>query len=260
MRNRPHNNIPFRENILRASKNNFSRVILALDLQGAPSSKLLRMGKSLIETTAPYLCAIKLGRPTVLNLGMEKTRLLIKASHDNDLPCIIDDKLGDIDETNSAIAQAYFGMGFDGIIVNPIAGWKGGLEPVFKMARKEGKGVIVLVYMSHPGAKDDFGQLVLQNPRREPRPQYEIFAERAEEWGADGAVVGATRPEIVKKVRSKMSDGVRIYSPGVGTQGGKVLQASRAGSDFFIIGRSITRASDPEKTALDFARQSMAEP
>jgi len=260
LRKRSENNIPFRENILRASKNNFSRVILALDLQGAPSRKLLRTGKNLIERTAPYLCAVKLGRPTVLNLGTEKTRLLVKCSHDNDLPCIIDDKLGDIDETNSAVSRAYFDMGFDGIIVNPIAGWKGGLEPVFKIAQKEGKGVIVLVYMSHPGASDEFGQFVVRSPRGKPRRQYEIFAQRAEEWGADGAVVGATRPEIVKNVRSKLSNGVRIYSPGIGKQGGKVLRASRAGSDFFIIGRSITRASDPEKAAHSFARQSMAEP
>ena len=260
MRNQSKSNIPFRENILRTAKNNFSRIILALDLQGSSSSKLLRDGKHLIERTAPYICAVKIGRPTVLNLGTEKTRILIKTSHENDLPCIIDDKLGDIDETNSAISQAYFNLGFDGIIVNPIAGWKGGLEPVFKIAHKEGKGVIVLVYMSNPGASDDFGQLVLRTPNGKPRPQYEIFAERAEHWGADGAVVGATRPEIVKKVRSKLSDEVRIYSPGIGTQGGKVLQASRAGSDFFIIGRSITRASDPEKAAQDFARQSVAEP
>jgi orotidine-5'-phosphate decarboxylase len=260
LRNQRKDDTSFREDILRSSKNNFSRVILALDLQGSSSSKLLRNGRNLIERTAPYLCAVKLGRPTVLNLGTEKTRVLVKTSHANDLSCIIDDKLGDIDETNSAICQAYFNLGFDGIIVNPIAGWKGGLEPVFKIAHKEGRGVIVLVYMSNPGASDDFGQLVLRSAKGKPRPQYEIFAERAEQWGADGAVVGATRPEIVKKVRSQLSDDVRIYSPGIGTQGGRVLQASRAGSDFFIIGRSITRASDSEKAAQNFARQSTAEP
>lgn len=256
MRNPSKSDTIFREEILRTSKNNFSRIILALDLQDSSSSKLLRLGRNLVEKTAPYLCAVKLGRPTVLNMGMDKTRALVKISHDNGLPCIIDDKLGDIDEVNSAISQAYFDMGFDGIIVNPIAGWKGGLEPVFKIADKEGKGVIVLVYMSNPGASDGFRQLVIGR-RGKPIPQYEIFAQRAEDWGADGAVVGATRPEIVRKVRSKLNDGIRIYSPGIGTQGGRVLLASRAGSDFFIIGRSIVKASDPEKSAHNFARLSM---
>lgn len=258
MRNPVRNENPFRENILRTSKNNFSRVIVALDLQGSPSSKLLRVGRDLVERTAPYVCAVKLGRPTVLNLGTEKTRILINTIHNNELPCIIDDKLGDIDETNSAISQAYFNMGFDGIIVSPIPGYKGGLEPVFKLAQKESRGVIVLVYMSNPGASDEFGQLVLRNRGGKPTPQYEIFATRAGEWGADGAVVGATRPEIIRRVRSKLGDDVRIYSPGIGTQGGKIMQASHAGSDFFIIGRSITLSRDPEKSAQTYARQSMA--
>ena len=257
MRKREHNNGTFRENILSASKNNFSRVILALDLQGSSQSQLLSNSKKLIEKTAPYICAVKLGRQTVLNLGMDKTRTLIESSHSNELPCIIDDKLGDIDETNSAISQAYFELGFDGIIVNPIAGWKGGLEPVFSIAQRDGKGVIVLVYMSNPGASEAYGQLVLRNSRGKPRPQYEIFAERAAIWGADGAVVGGNRPDIVRKVRAQLHNGIHIYSPGIGAQGGKILRASNAGSDFFIIGRSITRSSDPERAVHNFARQSV---
>jgi orotidine-5'-phosphate decarboxylase len=257
LRNHDRNNGTFRENILSASRNNFSRIILALDLEGSSQSQLLRTGKTLIEKTSPYICAIKLGRQTVLNLGMEKTRTLIATSHANELPCIIDDKLGDIDETNSAISEAYFELGFDGIIVNPIAGWKGGLEPVFKLAHNSGKGVIVLVYMSNPGATEAYGQLVLRNSRGKPRPQYEIFAEKADLWGADGAVVGGNRPDIVKKVRAQLHNGIHIYSPGIGTQGGKVQRASNAGSDFFIIGRSITRSNDPERAVHNFARQSV---
>ena len=258
MRKRGESNTTFRDNILSASKNNFSRIILALDLQGSSQSQLLRTGKELVEKTAPYICAVKLGRQTVLNLGTEKTRTLIATQHVNELPCIIDDKLGDIDETNSAISQAYFELGFDGIIVNPIAGWKGGLEPVFKLAHKAGKGVIVLVYMSNPGATEAYGQLVLRNSHGKPRPQYEIFAEKADLWGADGAVVGGNRPDIIKKVRAKLHNGIHISSPGIGTQGGKVLRASTAGSDFFIIGRSITQSSDPERAVRNFARQSVS--
>ena len=258
MRKHVNSDSTFRENILSASKNNFSRIVLALDLQGSSQRQLLRRGKKLIEETAPYVCAIKLGRPTVLNLGMEKTRTLIATSHANELPCIIDDKLGDIDDVNLAISQTYFALGFDGIIVNPIAGWKGGLEPVFKLARNGGKGVIVLVYMSNPGATEAFGQLVLRSSHGKPKPQYEIFAEKADLWGADGAVVGGNRPDIVKKVRAKLHNGIHIYSPGIGTQGGRVLRASKAGSDFFIIGRSITRSSDPERAVHNFARQSVS--
>jgi orotidine-5'-phosphate decarboxylase len=252
----PPKRTSFRNHILQTSTNNFSRVILALDLHGSTPGKLLRIGSSLIERTSPYLCAVKIGRPTILNIGMDRTRKLIRSARMTDLPTIIDDKLGDIDEVNNAICSAYFNIGFDGIIVNPLAGWKGGLEPVFNIAKKERKGVIVLVYMSNPGASAGFGQLVVKTSRGKPRPQYEIFAQRAQEWGADGAVVGATRPEIVKAVRSTLTNGIDIYSPGVGTQGGRILQASKAGSDFLIVGRSITTAQDPERVAHDLARKS----
>jgi len=168
----------------------------------------------------------------------------------------MDDKLGDIDEVNAAITHAYFDLGFDGIIVNPMVGWTGGLEPVFKIAKKSGNGVIVLAYMSNQGATTGFGQLVLKTARGKPKPQYEIFAEKAEEWKADGVVVGATRPEIVRKVRLALTNGVDIYSPGIGAQGGKVRAASRAGSNFLIVGRSITDARDPESVAHSLARES----
>ena len=258
MRNQANKANLFRKRILRASRNNFSRIILALDLHGASSTKLLRNGEMMVDRTAGYLCAVKMGRQTVLSLGPDATKRLIKNAHVNDLQCIIDDKLNDIDETNREISSAYFGMGFDGIIVNPIAGWKGGLEPVFKTAHSEGRGVIAVVYMSHPGAAESYSQFV-SNSHSKPRRQYEVFAERAEAWGADGVVVGATRPDIVRKVRSGLSDGIHIYSPGIGTQGGRVNQACKAGSDFLIIGRSITGAPDPERAAIIFARQSMSE-
>jgi len=259
LRRNGHRESSFKETIQQASKNNFSRIILALDLDGSTPSQLLRTGRQLFEKTAPYICAVKFGRQTVLNLGTDRTRILIKYIHANDLPCIIDDKLNDIDETNKAIAQAYFGLGFDGIIVNPFVGWKGGLKSVFKLAHETGKGVIVLVYMSHPGASEGYGQLVFNGHNKRPRPQFEVFAEKAGLWKADGAVVGATRPDIVKKVRSKLRDGIQIYSPGIGVQGGKIRGASKAGTDFFIMGRSITKSSDPEKVAHNYARQSMNE-
>jgi orotidine-5'-phosphate decarboxylase len=168
------------------------------------------------------------------------------------LTCIIDDKLNDIDDTNAAICQAYFNLGFDGIIVNPFVGWKGGLDSVFHLAAKDGKGVITLVYMSHPGAIEGYGRLVMDGEK--PRPFYQIFAQDALEWGSDGVVVGATRPEIIKEVKQLLSEKVQIFSPGVGTQGGMISPLS--GSDFYIIGRSITNAKDPEVAAQDFARQS----
>ncbi len=247
----------FQENILKTSKANFSKIVLALNLEGSSPGRLLQEGKSLLEKTGPYLCGVRFGRQTVLNLGNDRTKSMIKEAHENDLCSIIDDKLNDIDQTNSAISQAYFNLGFDGIIVNPFVGWKGGLDSVFKLAHSHDKGIITLVYMSHPGASEGYGRLVVNGTGEKPRPFYQIFAENARIWGSDGVVVGATRPEIVKEVRTVLRESVQIYSPGIGVQGGSISPLLKAGSDFFIIGRSITTSPDPEKAAQNYARQSV---
>ncbi len=251
-------NQPYRNWIDRSSKEHRTRVILALDLDGKASVDLLRIGEALIDDTRDFVCGVRFGRQTVLNLGPKFTNRLTKRVHTSDQPCIIDDKLSDIGPTNTAITHAYYRLGFDAIIVNPSAGWKNGLQPVFQLSRAVGKGVIVLAYMSHPGANETFGQRVFDGISRKPTYQYEKYARKAVEWGSDGVIVGATRPKIIRKLKPILKGKVPIYSPGVGTQGGTITAARGAGSDFFIIGRSITQAKRPVKVSSKFARASWA--
>src|SRR3989442_3393641 len=190
------------------------------------------------EQTRRSICAVKLGRQTILRIGPERISHLLKKIRGHVFTTIIDDKLNDIDETNAAITRAYINIGFDAITVNPFTGWKGGLETTFKFAHEHGMGLLALVYMSHPGASEGYGQKVLLGARsKKTRPEFEIFAERAVEWKADGAVVGATRPNIVRRAKEILGTSVPIFSPGVGTQGGEIARSLKAGTDYFIIGR-----------------------
>jgi orotidine-5'-phosphate decarboxylase len=247
---------PYRDWIERSSKERRTRVVLALDLDGKPPSNLLRIGEGLIDDTREFVCGVRFGRQTVLNLGPKFTSTLTRRIHTSGQPCIIDDKLSDIGPTNEAIARAYFRLGFDAIIVNPSSGWKNGLEPVFRLSRAGGQGVIVLAYMSHPGANETYGQRVFNGNSRKPTYQYEKYARRALEWDSDGVVVGATRPKVIRSLKPILKGRVPIYSPGVGTQGGSLAAARKAGSDYFIIGRSITLAKAPMKVSKRFARAS----
>ncbi|HYZ65298.1 MAG TPA: hypothetical protein VE574_01090, partial [Nitrososphaeraceae archaeon] len=43
-----------------------------------------------------------------------------------------------------------------------------------------------------------------------------------------------------------------IYSPGIGTQGGRIDLAIKHGTDFLIIGRSILSSIDPIREAKKF--------
>ena len=69
------------------------------------------------------------------------------------LPTIMDAKLNDVGHTNEFMTHSFFDIGFDAIIASPIVGWENGLDTVFAEANSRGKGVMLLVYMSNPGAE-----------------------------------------------------------------------------------------------------------
>ena len=247
---------PFKERILETSRSNNSRIVLAVDLHDGRPLDISGHVVDLVKQTCDSICSVKFGRQTILSIGPDESIELLRQVHNYGLTTIIDDKLNDIDETNEAITRTYSGLGFDALTVNPFAGWEGGLESTFTFAHDHLMGVIALVYMSHPAASEGYGQQVLRKESKESIPQFEVFAKKAVEWHADGAVVGATRPEIVQRARAILGKTVPIFSPGVGTQGGDMGRSLKAGTDYFIIGRSITRAQNPGKTAQDFARAS----
>ncbi|MDQ3854501.1 MAG: orotidine 5'-phosphate decarboxylase, partial [Thermoproteota archaeon] len=113
------------------------------------------------------------------------------------------------------------------------------LTSLVQNAHNADAGIIALVYMSHPEAKEGFG-LKIQG-----RGLYKMFFERADTAGVDGIVVGATQDEILKEVAGRLP----VYSPGVGAQGGDAGQAIRNGADYLIIGRTIVEAKQPAKVA-----------
>ena len=248
---------PFKERILQSSRSNKSRIVLAIDVNDGGPRELTYQAIDLLEQTRLSICAVKFGRQTILKIGPERTTQVLKKIHGHGLTTIIDDKLNDIDETNAAITRAYLNLGFDAMTVNPFAGWKGGLETTFKLAHEHGMGLLALVYMSHPGASEGYGQKVLMGRSKKTQHQFEIFAKKAVEWKADGAVVGATRPNIVRRVKEILGTSVPIFSPGVGTQGGEIARSLKAGTDYFIIGRSITKTRNPGKAAAEFAKASV---
>ena len=250
---------PFKERILQSSRSKQSRIVLAIDVHDGRPRELTDQAIGLFEQTRQSICSVKFGRQTILSIGPERTSELLSKIRGYGFTTIIDDKLNDIDETNAAITKAYVNIGFDAITVNPFTGWKGGLETTFKFAHEHGMGLLALVYMSHPGASEGYGQRVLLGAgSKKTRPEFEIFAEKAVEWKADGAVVGATRPNIVRRAKEILGTSVPIFSPGVGTQGGEIARSLKAGTDYFIIGRSITEAQNPGKIAREFARVSVS--
>jgi len=242
--------LQFKGRIEDAAAHNRSPIVLALDLTREDTDRLFKDCLKVIGSVSRFLCAIKINRQLVLPLGLrDRVRTLVDEIHRHDIPAIMDAKINDIGHTNEFIASEYFSAGFDAVTVSPFVGYRDGLEPVFHLARTQSKGIIVLVHMSHKGAIEGYGQTVFDERTGERRPQFEVFAERALKWGADGAVVGATFPETIGRVRSILGEQVPIFSPGVGVQGGSLTKAIAAGAKYAIVGRSICESDDPARSA-----------
>lgn len=242
----------FKSKMEASAKKSGSNIVLALDLLHEDRRFLLESALEILEMTHQYVCAVKMNHQLVLPLGLfDGVKKILKQAYDVDLPTIMDCKINDVGHTNLAIAKHYLDAGFDAVIANPFVGWEEGLQPVFDIARKMDRGVIILVYMSHKAAWEGYGQAVYDAVKKEAKPQYVIFAEKALSWGADGGVVGATYPSKIREVHGIFGDSVPIYSPGVGVQGGDLKSAIEAGTRYLIVGRSITLASEPDKAARD---------
>ncbi len=227
-----------------------SNIVLALDLPFDQPRNLLHRSIQILEQTYPYLCAVKINRQLVLPLGLfSDIKKILRLAQKLELPTIMDCKINDVGHTNRIIAEFYYRAGFDAVIANPFVGWEQGLQPVFEVAKQMQRGVILLVYMSHKAAEEGYGQTMQDSDTGMLKPQYVTFAEKALNWNADGAVVGATYPEKIEEIHKILGDKVPIYSPGVGTQGGDVETTIKAGARYLIVGRTITLSENPAETA-----------
>jgi orotidine-5'-phosphate decarboxylase len=249
--------VSFKARIDEASRTRESDIVLALDFpfqNPADPKTLLTRARNVLEAVHPYICAVKINHHLTLPLGLfDGVQTIVKGIHEKGLLAIMDCKINDIGATNQVIAEYYFAAGFDAVIANPFVGWKEGLEPVFEVAHKLHRGVILLAYMSHKAASEGYGQTVINQETGAKTPQYVLFAEKAVSWNADGIVVGATYPDKIREIHETIKENVPIYSPGVGAQGGLAGNARKAGARYLIVGREITQAQNTADAAKKVA-------
>jgi uridine monophosphate synthetase len=212
----------------------------------------------LIEATADVTLAYKPNAAFFEALGSQGIAVLgeVIAAVPAGIPVILDAKRGDIASTAEAYARAAFEtLGADAITLNPYLG-RDSLEPFIA---NPDKGVFVLCKTSNPGAAD-LQDLTVQHPASSvPCMLYEHVARLAAEWNTRnnlGLVVGATQLEALGRARAA-APGLWFLAPGVGTQGGDLRGALRAGlradglGMLIPVSRGIARASDPRQAALD---------
>jgi orotidine-5'-phosphate decarboxylase len=193
-------------------------------LKGLPEPRAaLEFCLGILEVVEAHAAAVKPQAAFFERLGpegMEVYAALISAARDLGLPVVADVKRGDIGPVAAAYAEAHLGLyGASCVTVNPYMGADAVL-PFLEEARRldAGGGVFVLVATSNPSAE------ALQDAS-EP-PLRDLAARLVADLGRPdgnyldaGAVVGATRPAVGRRVRELLPDAL-FLCPGYGAQGG----------------------------------------
>lgn len=231
----------FRGRIRASARRNQSRVALALDILG-PHERRISKAVELVDELSDKVACVKINQHLILPFGLHGLTGLLERCSGKDIPVIADLKLNDIESTNLEAVNTLYTMGVDAVIANPFVGFREGLGKVIERSRDMGRGVILLVYMSHQGAREGYDMKV------NGKSLWRIFAERVRRWNADGAIVSAKSPSRIREVRRKLLEDQLIFSPGVGFQGGDAKRALDAGADVIIVGRTIVDSPDPAKT------------
>ena len=244
----------FKTRIKEISKKN-GKIILANDFNTS-TSKLQTRTISNIKKLNEFLCGVKLNFHLLLPLSSKEIIAINKATHSYGLVTIADIKLNDIGNTNNVTSEILWNLGFDAVIVNPIMGLES-LQDMINSAHKLKKGIITLCHMSAPQARLSYEMNIKINNRYSKL--YQLFLNWALSKKADGIIVGATYPSIIKYCKTKTKKNLPIYSPGVGVQGGKVSKVISAGSDFLIVGRTILNSKNPAETARNLQLQSLSQ-
>lgn len=242
--------VTFKTRLSQISKTN-GKVILANDYDLSVKNLEKKTIKN-IEQLHPYLCGIKLNFHLLLPLGSKEIIKINKTAHKYGLQTIADIKLNDIGNTNKITSEHLWDLGFDAVIANPIMGLDS-LKNLVKSAHKNGKGIITLCHMSAPEAKLSYDMEVKMGKKQQ---LYQLFLNWALTSKVDGIVVGATFPKIIQYCSKKASKKLSIFSPGVGTQGGKANEVISAGTNYLIVGRTILNAKNPVSVAKELQLQS----
>ncbi len=229
----------FNERILGSARKNSSRVVLALDFS-EPYERRLARAEEVLEATKQRIAAVKVNHHLLLPFGLAGMRDMIGICRRQGLPLIADLKLNDIESTNINVVDSLFAYGFDAVIANPFVGKEEGLGNVVERVHSHAGGILFIVYMSHKGTEEGYS-LKLEGGE----PIYRVFAKRARDWKADGVIVSAKSADKISETRKIVGKGCLIFSPGIGAQGGDASTSSSSGSDFLIVGRSITESPDP---------------
>ena len=241
-------------------KQSFLCIGLDVDMTKIPSHLLelddpiFEFNKAIIDATHHLCVAYKPNTAFYEAYGLKGWESLRKTitylnMHYPEIFTIADAKRGDIGNTSSMYAKAFFeDLAFDSVTVAPYMG-KDSIEPFLEF---QGKHTILLALTSNAGAFD------FQTLTTEGNPLYQTVLETSKGWKNSENlmyVVGATKASYFTEIRKIIPDSFLLV-PGVGAQGGNLAEVCKSGMNSQIgllvnSSRGIIYAS----SGVDFAEQ-----
>jgi orotidine-5'-phosphate decarboxylase len=247
------------------TKRSFLCIGLDTDIQKIPKfllkseDPIFEFNKKIIDATNSYCVAYKPNIAFYESLGINGWKALEKTinyinSFYPEIFTIADAKRGDIGNTSSMYAKAYFEtLNFDSITINPYMG-KDSVEPFLEYKNKH---TILLALTSNVGAFDFQTKNIVDNSNK----IYEEVIKTSTSWENSNQlmyVVGATKASYLKEIRNIVPNNFLLI-PGVGAQGGDLKEVCDNGLNNEVgllinSSRSIIYASNDTNFDIDAAK------
>jgi orotidine-5'-phosphate decarboxylase len=214
-------------------KQSFLCIGLDVDLSKIPSfllekeDPIFEFNKAIIDATHHLCVAYKPNTAFYEAYGIQGWQSLQKTidylnAHHPEIFTIADAKRGDIGNTSSMYAKAFFeDLSFDSVTVAPYMG-KDSVEPFLAF---ENKHAILLALTSNQGAFD------FQTKQLGDQELYKEVLKVSKSWKNSENlmyVVGATKAEYLAEIRQIIPDSFLLV-PGVGAQGGNLQEVCKYG-------------------------------
>jgi orotidine-5'-phosphate decarboxylase len=228
------------------------RLIVALDVS------TLEQARSLVVELRDLVGMFKIG----LELFCSHGPLAVDVVREHGGRVFLDLKYHDIPNTVAGAARAAVRLGVSMFNLH-VAGGAEMLKAALDAVREEAGpekgpkvlGVTVLTSLGADELRDEVGLL------RPPQEQVAFWARQARDCGLSGVVAS---PQEIRQIRLRCGGGFLIVTPGVRQTGSgqddqrrisTPGEALRAGADYLVIGRPITKAPDPRQAVLAIIKE-----
>ena len=216
-----------------------SKIIVALDYEKESDAL------ALVDQIDPNLCRLKVGKEMFTTLGMN----FVKQLHQRNFDVFLDLKYHDIPNTVARAVRSAADLGVWMVDLHASGGLRM-MEEAKRILEPYGKDAPLLIAVTVLTSMEDLDLLQI-GINASPMEQVLRLAHLTQRAGLDGVVCS---PQEVEILRNACGEDFKLVTPGIRPIGDdfgdqrRVMTptaAIRAGSDYLVIGRPITKADNP---------------